>query len=139
MPETNILNRKDTNIGVTGVNQSCELEKEEETLNEPEEEERISFCTALCLPKVLLFGFGYFCCKFAKYSLVLWFPLFLGSSMSKSDQEIANILSIYELGSALGSIFLGFLSDKFYFRRSPIVFISTLLSTLIAFHITFRY
>jgi hypothetical protein len=43
-----------------------------------DDDSRIPFCEALCVPKVLLYGITFFAVKFAVYALLLWMPLFLG-------------------------------------------------------------
>ena len=77
--------------------------------------------------------------KFAVYSLLLWMPLFLTEELSYSNSEIANIQSLYEIGTVIGAIVLGFISDKFYSRRSPIGVLSILVSIFISFYVTFNY
>lgn len=106
---------------------------------EPMEEERIRWVDALCAPNVLLYGFSFFCVKFAVYSLMLWMPLFLAEELGYQNSEIANVQSLYEIGTVSGAIILGFLSDKFYARRSPIGILSVLVSAIVGFSITFNY
>ena len=77
--------------------------------------------------------------KFAVYSLLLWMPLFLTEELSYSNSEIANIQSLYEVGTVIGAIVLGFVSDKFYSRRSPIGVLSIFVSIFISFYVTFNY
>ena len=94
---------------------------------------------ALCIPNVLLYGFTFFCIKFAVYSLLLWMPLFLTEELSFENSGIANIQTLYETGTVIGAIILGFLSDKFYSRRSPIGVISITVSIFISFYLTYNY
>ena len=94
---------------------------------------------ALCIPNVLLYGFTFFCIKFAVYSLLLWMPLFLTEELNFSNSDIANIQSLYEVGTVIGAIILGFASDKFYSRRSPIGIFSIFVSIFISFYVTFNY
>lgn len=47
-----------------------------------EEEERISFMAALKAPYVVLYGFCFFCVKFAVYAVLLWMPMYLKESYS---------------------------------------------------------
>ena len=66
-------------------------------------------------------------------------PMFLTEELSYENKEIANVQSLYEIGTVMGAIILGFLSDKFYSRRSPIGMLSILVSTIVSFTITFNY
>lgn len=56
-----------------------------------------------------------------------------------TKQETANILSIYEIGTFIGGILLGFLSDLMYAKRSPIGVIAIIISSILAFCFTFCY
>ena len=88
---------------------------------------------------MLLYGFCFFCIKFSIYSLLLWIPMFMEQSLGKTNLEIANVQTFYEIGAALGSVLLGYFTDKFYSRRSPVIIISVVCATLISFAITFSY
>ena len=44
---------------------------------EKEPEDSITFKEAFCIPGVMLYGFAFFCVKFAVYAFLLWLPLFL--------------------------------------------------------------
>ena len=88
---------------------------------------------------MLLYGSSFFCVKFAVYSLLLWMPLFLAEELGYKNSEIANVQSLYEIGTVTGAIILGFLSDKFYSRRSPIGILSVIVSTFIGYTVTFNY
>ena len=49
------------------------------------------------------------------------------------------MLSLYEVGVVVGAIVLGFTSDLFYSRRSPIGMLSILCSSFFCFYIAFNY
>ena len=49
------------------------------------------------------------------------------------------MLSLYEVGVVVGAIVLGFTSDLFYSRRSPIGMLSIILSSAFCFYIAFNY
>ena len=66
-------------------------------------------------------------------------PLFLTEELGYENNRIANVQSIYEVGTVIGAIVLGYLSDKLYSRRSPIGMLSILVSTIVSFTITFKY
>jgi sugar phosphate permease len=70
---------------------------------------------------------------------MFWMPMFLYEVFHLTNQEIANVQTIYELGTISGAIILGFSSDFFYGRRSPIIAIALIISSLASFTITFIY
>ena len=70
---------------------------------------------------------------------MLWMPMFLTEELSYENKNIANVQSLYEIGTVAGAIILGFFSDKCYSRRSPIGMLSILVSTAVSFTITFNY
>ena len=86
-----------------------------------------------------MWGLTFFCIKFAVYSLLLWMPLFLYEELGYETQQQANVLSLYEVGVVIGAILLGFTSDLFYSRRSPIGIMSVIFSSTICFIIAFNY
>ena len=102
-------------------------------------DQRIPFCEAICVPKVLLYGLTFFSAKFSVYALLLWMPLFLGHELGFKNSSIASILSIYEVGVIVGILILGYASDKTYSRRSPVALLSIVCSSLITFLIYMFY
>jgi sugar phosphate permease len=70
---------------------------------------------------------------------MLWMPLFLGEELGYENSEIANVASAYEIGNMFGGIFLGFLSDRCYSKRSPIGCIALIISFVICLTLSFRY
>lgn len=100
-----------------------------------EAQERIKFFEALCVPKVLLTGLTIFFLKLAVYALMLWMPMFLGQQLGFKNTQIANIQTSYEVGVIFGTLILGYVSDKIYSRRSPVLMNSVFFSSLISFMI----
>ena len=70
---------------------------------------------------------------------MLWMPLFLGEELEYDNSEIANMASAFEIGTMFGGIFLGFISDRCYSKRSPIGCVAIIISFLICFTLTFNY
>ena len=91
------------------------------------------------IPGVLQYGISFFCVKFAVYALLLWLPLFLGQELEYDDSQIANIATCYEIGNLFGGVTLGFISDWFYAKRSPVGFVAILISFAICIGLTFSY
>jgi len=120
---------------VGDLNASTEHELEEVALLALQEEEKMTHLQVLSMPGVLNCGFSFFCIKFAIYSLFLWIPLFMSSNLGKTNIEIANIQTVYEVGSAIGSVLLGWISDKFDSRK-PLSIVSAIICSLISFSIT---
>lgn len=73
------------------------------------------------------------------YSLFLWLPLFVSQDLGGTNTQAANIQTAYDIGGALGSILLGYFTDKLYSRRTPVILMSLTISTLISFIIAFGY
>jgi len=104
-----------------------------------DDDEAISIWQALRLPRVLTYSFCFFCIKFTIYSLVNWMPTFIGQALYGSSTQAANIQSFYEVGAALGSIVLGYCTDLFYQRRSPVIMFSVFTAACISVFITVNY
>lgn len=81
----------------------------------------------------------FFCIKFAVYSLLLWMPLFLEQELHIGKFQVANFLSLFEIGVVFGVIILGILSDCLNSRRSPIIMLFIISASSICFCLTFRY
>lgn len=70
------------------------------------------------------------------YGLLLWMPMYLKEAHDFSNQRIANTVTLYEVGSIIGTIILGFQSDRNQnSRRSPTAIIS--ISVAFAISLTF--
>lgn len=60
-------------------------------------------------------------------------PLFLGGQLGYTQDVVANILSVYEIGVICGTLILGYISDLTYSRRSPVGITCITMSSLISF------
>ncbi len=78
-------------------------------------------------PAVYSYGACYFCIKLIRYSLLFWLPFYLHNSAG-FDQARSGYLSIaFEAGGVIGSIGLGYLSDRSARGRSALSMLSLLL------------
>jgi OPA family glycerol-3-phosphate transporter-like MFS transporter 3 len=106
---------------------------------EDEELKGLTPLEAIKIPGVLLYGFSFFCVKFAVYSLLLWLPLFLSNELNYSNTAIANMQTASDIGNLFGGAFLGLLSDLCYSKRSPAGIFAVLGSGIISLYITFGF
>ena len=91
------------------------------------------------IPGVLAYGLTFFCVKFCIYSFLLWLPKFLNEVYSFEKAEIANIQTVFEVGTLLGGFTLGYASDKLQGRRSPVAAASILISLFLSIYLTINY
>lgn len=104
-----------------------------------DEEGRIDWMDALCAPKVMLYGFTFFCIKFSIYAIMLWMPMCLSQVHNMENQEIANILTAYEIATLLGTCILSPITDLMYGKRSPIAVMAIVCASVTAFFLTFTF
>ena len=90
-------------------------------------------------PKVISYGLTFFCIKFSIYALLLWMPLFLSQALSYSNTEIANLLTVQELTTLLGTCTIGPLTDAMRGRRSPILMSAICFSSIVCLYLTIKY
>jgi sugar phosphate permease len=82
---------------------------------------------------VLLYGATYACVKIAVTAILLWLPLYLYETKHMQSQRIANVESLYEVGTFIGNMTIGVVSDKlFRSRRSPIAIICIIMASIIS-------
>jgi sugar phosphate permease len=96
-------------------------------------EGRITWFEAITGPSVAVYALISFGVKFSIYAVLLWMPLLLGSELGYDLKTVGGILSLYEISACIGIIFWGTVSDKCNGRRSPVIFIAVLLSTIFFF------
>lgn len=91
---------------------------------------------------VLGYCFVYFSLKSTRYGLLLMLPTYLNEELLKDNHTesnntfIANTMSCIEVGSILGGLILGHLSDLTYQKRSPIIMISLSISSISLLYLT---
>lgn len=106
---------------------------------EVEQQERIRWIDALCAPKVLLYGFTFFCLKFSIYAILLWMPMFLSQALGYVNAEIANLLTVYEVATLIGAVTLGPLTDLTYGKRSPVAVAAIVVASGASLVLTLMY
>lgn len=67
-------------------------------------------------PVLLMLGSAYFGLKLIRYSLLFWLPFYLRRHFHYSEAQAGYLSLPFELGGILGSIAIGWLSDR-YFRK----------------------
>ena len=66
-------------------------------------------------------------------------PIFLNQTRGYENSEIANILTVYEVATLLGTVTLGPLTDLTYGKRSPISMVAILVASITAFFLTYKF
>jgi OPA family glycerol-3-phosphate transporter-like MFS transporter 3 len=106
-----------------------EVAESEEVHHEP-----ISFFSAWMLPGVILYSSAFFCTKMAVYCLLLMLPTYLNGK-NYEHHDIANVQTAIDVGAILGSIALGYISDKMYGKRSPVAFVAVTISMSVMYYL----
>ena len=70
---------------------------------------------------------------------MLWAPMFFSEVFHYNNTQIANLQSLYEIGTILGAIILGLCSDIFHGKRSPIILLAVVVSLFVSVTITVVY
>lgn len=61
---------------------------------------------------------------------MLWLPTYASDHLDFSENEKSIVAILYDVGTIVGSIALGLLSDFLYGKRCPICFVGLLLATV---------
>jgi sugar phosphate permease len=69
-------------------------------------------------PVLLSYGTAYFCLKLIRYSLLFWLPFYLHTAAGFDLERSGYLSTSFEVGGALGSVGLGWLSDRMRGRRA---------------------
>jgi OPA family sugar phosphate sensor protein UhpC-like MFS transporter len=69
-------------------------------------------------PRVRSYGACYFCLKLIRYSLLFWLPYYLQKTTHFDDVQSGYLSIAFELGGVLGTIGLGFVSDRAAWGRA---------------------
>ncbi|CAI2365303.1 unnamed protein product [Moneuplotes crassus] len=86
------------------------------------EKKAISFWKAWLIPKVIPYGICIALVKLATYGILLWLPVFADEALHYSHKGIGYLAISYDIGTIIGSVILGKLSDIIYHKRAPIAF-----------------
>lgn len=76
--------------------------------------------SALRNPTLYCYGACYFCIKLIRYSLLFWLPYYLHTAGGLDETESGFLSTSFEIGGTLGSIGLGWLSDRVTSARSAL-------------------
>ena len=71
----------------------------------------IPFWQAWLLPGVIPLSLSYTCLKLTNYSIMLWLPTFAVSELNFHNREKALIAVLYDVGTLVGALILGLLTD----------------------------
>lgn len=83
-----------------------------------------------------MYSATFFGLKFAVYSMLLWLHLYLQGELGYTKQQSANVSAFFDLGAMIGSVGLGYISDKVYHTRSPVAFVAILFATVLSYVIS---
>jgi sugar phosphate permease len=80
------------------------------------------------LREPILYGYGacYFCIKLIRYSLLFWLPYYLHAVVGFDVIESGYLSTGFEVGGVLGSIGLGYISDRSTASRTRVAAVSLL-------------
>ena len=72
-------------------------------------------------PVLWSLGAAYFCLKLIRYSILFWLPYYLNTVLGYSKAEAGYMSISFDVGGIVGSVVVGFISDRFFpGRRRPI-------------------
>lgn len=70
-------------------------------------------------PTIYCFGASYFFLKLIRYSLLFWLPFYLETSLQYDKVTAGYLSTSFEIGGVLGTIVVGWLSDRFRLLSRP--------------------
>ena len=97
----------------------------------------ISFLSAWKIPGVLPFSLSFCALKLANYAVMFWLPLFCEEELHFSEGAAALSATMYDVGTIIGSVLLGIISDLSYGRRTPTVVVAIVCAAF--FHLGFVF
>lgn len=103
---------------------------EEEIHARAGEGQAISFWKAWLIPGVLPFAISIAFVKCSTYGMLFWLPTYAKDELDFDDAARGLIAISFDLGTIVGSISLGFISDLIYKKRSPVAFVGLLLGSV---------
>jgi len=84
---------------------------------EARSEDTVSVWDVIALPGVLAVGASYFFLKFMRYALLFWLPYYFESSLHYDPSLSGYLSTSFELGGAVGTPLIGFVSDRYMAGR----------------------
>ncbi|CAG0879510.1 unnamed protein product [Cyprideis torosa] len=76
-------------------------------------ESAIGFREALRIPGVIEYSLGLFFAKLVSYTFLYWLPRYIKVRTVFSNEESANLSTLFDVGGILGGIAAGYLSDRY--------------------------
>ncbi len=83
-------------------------------------------------PLIWALGSSYFFMKLTRYALLFWLPKYMHDALRYGDAKASNTAMAFVAGGALGSITIGWLSERFFSGRRLSVGILSLLALAVA-------
>ena len=90
----------------------------------------ISILDAVRIPGVISFSLSYAAVKCVNYTLFFWLPFFLSKQFDLSTEAANGMSNYYDISQVVGGVVAGYISDRMYSRRSPIVVAFLVLAIL---------
>jgi sugar phosphate permease len=86
---------------------------------------------------IVILGVSYFCIKFIRYTFWFWIPTYMVKVLGYKADDTAYILTLFPIFGFFGTLFAGYVSDRFYgSRRGPVtVFMLLGLSLSLLFYV----
>lgn len=98
----------------------------------------MSFMKAWLVPGVIIYAMTSFCLKFAVGTYLVnkftWLTDEHGLNLGNNRNYVSNA---FDIGSLLGSIVLGLLSDKLFSKRSPVAFLACIIAAISTWGVCF--
>ncbi|XP_077985488.1 glucose-6-phosphate exchanger SLC37A2-like [Glandiceps talaboti] len=92
----------------------------------PEDQKPISISRAILIPGVIEFALCLFFAKLVSYTFLFWLPTYIHSSTKFTDEQAADLSTLFDIGGIIGGIISGVISDRLG-GRACTVFVSLAL------------
>lgn len=108
---------------------------EQKLLENSEPETQTGFFETWSIKGVPECAFCYGCIKMLNYAFFMWLPFYLRVQYQMDIMHISILATLYDLGGVLGSIVLGYVSDKFV-KKTPSVVLA--MGSAVPFFLLFQ-
>ncbi|CAI2366149.1 unnamed protein product [Moneuplotes crassus] len=109
--------------------ESQDVQEELEAVQSHHEHKKFNFFRAWLIPGVIQYSISYLALKLCNYGILLWLPTYVSEELDFSTSEKALVAILYDVGTIIGSVSLGLLSDMMYGKRVPVCFVGLLIAT----------
>lgn len=75
--------------------------------------------------------------KLSTYGMLFWLPTYAKEELDYDDSDVEYIAIAFDVGTIIGSVLLGLLSDLMYKKRSPVAFIGLLIGSVLFLFVVF--